>query len=114
MQVTTTFRHMEQSDALKSYAEDKLQLIVNSVHTVGGIEPIEVQESLKKQIAMTLPMDGKTVVNSINQGAPFMLSQPESLIAQKIIAIADKVAPGSSGVSAEVGKAGLRFKLFGR
>ena len=96
------------------YAEDKLQLIVNSVHTVGGIEPIEVQESLKKQIAMTLPMDGKTVVNSINQGAPFMLSQPESLIAQKIIAIADKVAPGSSGVSAEVGKAGLRFKLFGR
>ncbi|MFW9603424.1 MAG: ribosome hibernation-promoting factor, HPF/YfiA family [Trichlorobacter sp.] len=28
MQVTTTFRHMEQSDALKSYAEDKLSRLV--------------------------------------------------------------------------------------
>ncbi len=28
MQVTTTFRHMEQSDALKSYAQDKLSRLV--------------------------------------------------------------------------------------
>ena len=96
------------------YADDKLQLVVNSVHTDGGIEPREVQESLKKEIAMTLPMDGKTVVNSINQGAPFMLAQPESLLAQKLSVLAARVAPGSSDAASSAGKSGLRFKLFGR
>jgi pilus assembly protein CpaE len=96
------------------YADEKLKMVVNSVHTDGGIEPREVQESLKKEIAMTLPMDGKTVVNSINQGSPFMLAQPESLLAQKIAALAAKVAPGIADTAATAGKSGLRFKLFGR
>ncbi len=96
------------------YADDKLQLVVNSVHTDGGIEPREVQESLKKELAITLPMDGKTVVNSINQGVPLMLAQPESLLAQKIAALAAKVAPVIADAAASAGKPGLRFKLFGR
>jgi putative sigma-54 modulation protein len=31
MQVTTTFRHMEQSDALKSYAEEKLERVAKYI-----------------------------------------------------------------------------------
>ena len=38
MQVTTTFRHMEQSDALKSYAEEKLDRVVKYIDG-----PINVQ-----------------------------------------------------------------------
>lgn len=38
MQVTTTFRHMEQSDALKSYAEEKLDRLTKYID-----EPINVQ-----------------------------------------------------------------------
>jgi len=38
MQVTTTFRHMEQSDALKSYAEEKLERLTKYID-----EPINVQ-----------------------------------------------------------------------
>ena len=38
MQVTTTFRHMEQSDALKSYAEEKLDRVSKYID-----EPINVQ-----------------------------------------------------------------------
>ena len=38
MQVTTTFRHMEQSDALKSYAEEKLDRVAKYID-----EPINVQ-----------------------------------------------------------------------
>ena len=38
MQVTTTFRHMEQSDALKSYAEEKLERIAKYID-----EPINAQ-----------------------------------------------------------------------
>lgn len=96
------------------YAEEKLQLVINSVHSDGGIEPSEVQESLKKAVVITLPTDGKTVVNSINKGIPFMVTQPESLLAQKILALADKLAPWNSDTATAAGKAGLRFKLFGR
>jgi len=38
MQITTTFRHMEQSDALKSYAEEKLEKVKKYID-----EPIVVQ-----------------------------------------------------------------------
>jgi putative sigma-54 modulation protein len=38
MQVTTTFRHMEQSDSLKSYAEEKLDRVAKYID-----EPINVQ-----------------------------------------------------------------------
>jgi putative sigma-54 modulation protein len=38
MQVTTTFRHMEQSDALKAYAEEKLDRVAKYID-----EPINVQ-----------------------------------------------------------------------
>lgn len=38
MQVTTTFRHMEQSDALKSYAEEKLERVAKYID-----EPVSVQ-----------------------------------------------------------------------
>ncbi len=38
MQVTTTFRHMEQSEALKSYAEEKLERVAKYID-----EPISAQ-----------------------------------------------------------------------
>ncbi|MEI6306591.1 MAG: ribosome-associated translation inhibitor RaiA, partial [Deltaproteobacteria bacterium] len=38
MQVTTTFRHMEQSDALKAYAEEKLDRVAKYID-----EPINAQ-----------------------------------------------------------------------
>ncbi len=38
MQITTTFRHMEQSDALKAYAEEKLERITKYIDS-----PINVQ-----------------------------------------------------------------------
>lgn len=96
------------------YTEEKIQLVINSVHSDGGIEPREVQESLKKEIAMTLPTDGKTVVNSINKGIPFSLAQPETLLAQKILALAAHLAPWNPDTTATTNKPSLRFKLFGR
>ena len=38
MQVTTTFRHMEQSDALKTYAEEKLERVLKYID-----EPVSAQ-----------------------------------------------------------------------
>lgn len=47
MQVTTTFRHMEQSDSLKSYAEEKLERVAKYID-----EPISAQVyfSVEKKI----------------------------------------------------------------
>ena len=96
------------------YPAEKIKLVINSVHSEGGIEPREVQESLKKEILLTLPTDAKTVVNSINKGIPFCLAQPEALLSQKIFAIAAQLAPWNPDTTSSTTKPGLRFKLFGR
>jgi pilus assembly protein CpaE len=96
------------------YGDEKIQVVVNCPHSEGGIESREVEESLKKKIVATIPTDGKTVVNSINKGLPFVTNQPETLVAQKMVAIADKLFPWDSEMAGEAGKSGRRFKLFGR
>lgn len=47
MQITTTFRHMEQSDALKTYAEEKIERVAKYID-----EPVAVQVyfSVEKKI----------------------------------------------------------------
>jgi len=96
------------------YAEEKLQVIVNCSHSHGGIEPKEVAESLKREVVATVPTDGKTVVDSINKGLPFVAAQPETLIAQSIMAVARKLAPWDSDPVSIAGKSGRRFNFFGR
>jgi len=96
------------------YSDDKLQILVNCPHSDGGIETREVEDSLKKKVIATIPTDGKTVVNSINKGLPFVLAQPETLVAQKIMAVAAKLVPWDSNVKDSIEKNTRRFKIFGR
>ena len=61
MQITTTFRHMEQSDALKSYAEEKLERVKKYID-----EPIVVQvfltvEKIRHMAEVTIAAKGITI-----------------------------------------------------
>lgn len=61
MQITTTFRHMEPSDALRSYAEEKLERIKKYVD-----EPIQVQvfltvEKIRHSAEITIYAKGVTI-----------------------------------------------------
>jgi len=61
MQITTTFRHMEQSDALKSYAEEKLERVWKYID-----EPIVAQvfltvEKIRHSAEITITAKGITI-----------------------------------------------------
>ena len=61
MQITTTFRHMEPSDALKSYAEEKLERIRRYID-----EPITAQvfltvEKIRHSADVTITAKGITI-----------------------------------------------------
>jgi putative sigma-54 modulation protein len=61
MQITTTFRHMEPSDALKSYAEEKLERVKKYID-----EPIVVQvfltvEKIRHAAEVTINAKGITI-----------------------------------------------------
>jgi putative sigma-54 modulation protein len=61
MQITTTFRHMEQSDALKSYVEEKLERVKKYID-----EPVIAQsyltvEKIRHIVEITLTAKGVTI-----------------------------------------------------
>ena len=95
------------------YPDEKIRLVVNSPHSEGGIIAREIEEALKREVVVALPADGKTVVNSINKGKPFILSDPDSAIAKKLQYLADKLLPVVL-TGQQIAKQETRFKLFGR
>ena len=73
------------------YPFSKIKLILNRADSAGGMEACEVEESLRCTFAATLPSEGKTVVPSVNKGIPFVISNPETPIAQGIFKLAANI-----------------------
>ena len=97
-----------------NYSRDKIKVILNRADSEGGMEPREVQESLRHPFASTLPSDGRTVVYSVNRGIPFVLSNPESGVAKGIFALAAMIAGGEEKKAAAERGVMSKFKrLFG-
>lgn len=82
MQVTTTFRHMEQSDALKAYAEEKLERVTKYIDS-----PINAQVyfSVEKKIRHIVEI----VVNS--KGISTKASEATHDMYAAIDAVIDKI-----------------------
>lgn len=79
------------------YGPEKVQLILNRSGSEGGMDTREVEESLKRTFAMNIPSDGKVVVSSVNRGIPFVKSHPQTLVAQRIISLAGRIAQQGDG-----------------
>ena len=95
------------------YGEEKVQLVLNRANSEGGLDTHEVEASLRRQFLMAIPSDGKTIVNSVNKGLPFVVTHPETPAAQRIFALADKVAPQDIDIQKAAEKPARRFKFFG-
>jgi len=71
-----------------NYSEEKIKVVLNRAGSEGGIQTSEVEESLRHDFIATLPSDGKTVLGAVNRGIPFVISHPETVIAQSIFNLA--------------------------
>ncbi len=96
------------------YEDKKIMLVLNRATPEGGIDSREVESTLKKTFAALIPTDAKTVVSSINKGVPFVITNPECPVTQRILALAAILAPPEPDAENTAGKRSLRFKLFGR
>ena len=91
-----------------------ITLVLNrcEAHTEFNKESIE--SHLKFPIAVQLPHDPRTVVNSINRGMPFVVSNPEAEASQRIrqlvsLLVPDAVNAGSPQPQQQQARRGLRF-----
>lgn len=82
MQVTMTFRHMEQSDALKAYAEEKLERVTKYID---GPINVQVYFSVEKKIRHIVEI----VINS--KGVSTKASESTHDMYAAIDAVIDKI-----------------------
>ncbi|MBP2626271.1 MAG: cheB 7 [Firmicutes bacterium] len=75
-----------------NYSAEKIKLVLNRAGSEGGIQTSEVEESLRHDFIATLPSDGKTVLGAVNRGIPFVISHPETVIAQSVYKLARAIA----------------------
>ncbi|NLW90419.1 MAG: MinD/ParA family protein [Syntrophomonadaceae bacterium] len=73
---------------------DRARLVLNRSTGVAGIEPEDVERVLGLRIRAEVPSDGKLVVNSINQGIPFVKMSPRAPISRGILSVMKAVDEG--------------------
>lgn len=92
------------------YPGDKIKLVLNRANSQVGITHEQVEAHLETRISAFIPSDGHVVVRSVNEGRPFVLSDPTSPIAHRLNALAYEVMgrepPSSAQVGGESGGAG--------
>lgn len=77
----------------KLYPSDRLKLILNRSNArFSGLTPEQVEEFLGVPILAQVPSDGQVAVTSVNDGIPFVLSSPQSNLAQSIFRLASIIA----------------------
>lgn len=77
------------------YAEDKVKLICNRVEAYFGIKPPQVEQQVRHRFASQIPEDNRLVVNSVNRGVPFVLTDRRAPVSRSIQSLAERVAESS-------------------
>lgn len=75
------------------YTPDKIKLIVNEYNSSNEIELKDVESHLNWQTSAMIPYDKAAVLQSINEGKPFVLHQPNSALTQSIHQLTYLVEP---------------------
>ncbi len=74
---------LEVMDALH-YPREKIKLIMNRASGDMGIKMDDVSSFLDREIDIAIPSEGRIVVPSVNQGKPFILTDPQSDVSECI------------------------------
>lgn len=74
-----------------AYPSSKTVLVLNKEDGRSGINPRDIEASIKHTIAATIPKDERTTSQAINRGLPFVLSQKNLAVSQAMIQLAKNV-----------------------
>ena len=65
--------------------DERLMLVLNRANAFTGISARSVESVLKTQIAHQIINDYRSAISSLNSGAPFMFSRPDSALAHAVM-----------------------------
>jgi pilus assembly protein CpaE len=102
---TTIHNTIAMADTFKAigYPATKVRYIVNRADSAGGIEPGDLERALGRVPEHRVVSDGRLVVQSNNEGVPFVLADPSAQISQDIGRLASELL-GPAAVPAGAGR----------
>ena len=106
---TTIHNTMAVADAFRmiGYPATKVRYLVNRADSQGGIEPEDLERALGRVPEHRVVSDGMLVVESNNEGVPFVLANPAAQISQDLHRVAAELL-SSSGIQRPAAAAGRR------
>jgi pilus assembly protein CpaE len=102
---TTIHNTIAMADTFKAigYPATKVRYLVNRADSAGGIDPQDLERALGRVPEHRVVSDGRLVVQSNNEGVPFVLADPAAQISRDIGRLAGELL-GQSAVPAGAGR----------
>jgi len=90
---TTIHNTVAMADTFRSigYPASKVRYLVNRADSPGGIDPLDLERALGRVPEHRVMSDGRLVVQSNNEGVPFVLASPDAGISKDIMRIAGEL-----------------------
>jgi pilus assembly protein CpaE len=90
---TTIHNTVAMADTFRSigYPASKVRYLVNRADSPGGIDPLDLERALGRAPEHLVMSDGRLVVQSNNEGVPFVLASPDAGISKDIVRIAGEL-----------------------
>ncbi|MGB2938801.1 MAG: P-loop NTPase, partial [Candidatus Dormiibacterota bacterium] len=93
-----------------SIPPEAITLVLNRCEAHTEFNKDSIESHLKFPIAVQIPHDPRTVVNSINRGIPFVVANPETEASQRIRQLVALLLPEKAAMAAPAARrGGLRF-----
>ena len=102
---TTIHNTIAMADTFRAigYPAAKVRYLVNRADSPGGIDPLDLERALGRVPEHRVVSDGRLVVQSNNEGVPFVLAEPGAQISQDINRLAGELL-GQAAVPAAAGR----------
>jgi pilus assembly protein CpaE len=90
---TTIHNTIAIADTFRSigYPASKVRYLVNRADSAGGIETVDLERALGRVPEHRVVSDGRLVVQSNNEGVPFVLANPEAPVSQDVMRVAGEL-----------------------
>jgi pilus assembly protein CpaE len=90
---TTIHNTVALADTFRSigYPASKVRYLVNRADSPGGIDPLDLERALGRVPEHRVMSDGRLVVQSNNEGVPFVLASPDAVISKDVMRIAGEL-----------------------
>ncbi len=90
---TTIHNTLTMADTFRSlgYAPTKVRYLVNRADSSGGIGEAELAGAIGRVPEHSVVSDGRLVVQSNNEGVPFILADPAAQVSKDVVAIANQL-----------------------